>query len=211
MNPFLQALCGAAVVCLIGGDAVTIHSEYFAPTDDSMVCEESPAAPHGQVPYARIRARAEDEDESFEAAAFLAFDLSDITPSTTIASATLHLHYFGHDGSTPPSGRHLDLYRVCEDWDEDTLTYNGQPPCDGQRSARARVPERTGQWIEFDVTNDVLAIVAGNLPDHGWKLVDAGTASDAGGSAGPATLVRTKEHARHAPILEIVTPLTGKE
>jgi len=54
---------------------------------------------------------------------FLQWDLSDIAPGTTLASAKVTLYVSSISGD--PSGAHLELHKVLNDaWEETTLTYN---------------------------------------------------------------------------------------
>jgi hypothetical protein len=205
MNPIATCLSAAALAVVLGGDAVTIHPEYFAPTDDSMISAENPTSTYGRMQHVVIRSRDGGTDRSQELSAFFRFDVSAITPGTPIQSATLHLYYF--DRWSPHQERNLDIHRLTEEWDERTLTYNTQPTFEGIPSDSSAVPAKVGEWMTFDVTRDVIAFVDGAMPNHGWKVVDP---DDWGDVRTPAALFFTKEQDRNPPFLEVVTPLTGK-
>lgn len=56
---------------------------------------------------------------------FIKFDLSSITPETSVSSARLDLYRIGQNGSM--NGFQFGVYRVIRDWDEDTLYWYNQP------------------------------------------------------------------------------------
>lgn len=146
--------------------------EIFYPTDDAFVTE---AVGHGGNNYG-------DEPEvhvsnkygatpDWERNIFIRFDLSSLSSRINIISAKLYLYYYYYM-DTNPGGRPLTVHRVLVDWDEDTITYNNQPPVTSEVSSTAYVPSLTDTWISWDLTIDVKDFVKGEETNYGWKIMD---------------------------------------
>ena len=120
--------------------------------------------------------------------ALLQFDSSQITAavgSGTLVSATLEL-YIEHNGNNwGASGQTVSVHRLAASWSEagatwncpvDTNPANSQPDCSSEWSGGAFAPTATAAllhtngltgWVQFNVTTDVSAFLAGTAND-GW-------------------------------------------
>lgn len=56
----------------------------------------------------------------------LKFDLSNLPPASTINSAYLNLYMYRNE--TSAAGEYIAVYRLLNDWSQQTVTWNNQPP-----------------------------------------------------------------------------------
>jgi parallel beta-helix repeat protein len=99
------------------------------------------------------------------ARAFFRFNLQNDAPDCELVSASLRLYSSGHT-----EGRVLEAVPLAEAWKESTLTWVSQPdPYPGVVPATALAGEHYREW---DVKAHVEAILAGDLPNHGWAIRD---------------------------------------
>ena len=127
------------------------------------------------------------------------FDISSIPSDTKITSAKLNLYYHAYQ-TNDPSGRELNIYRATSDWNEDTVTWDTKPTYASSHTSYAVVPSTTGEWMNWDVTNDVQDFIDGKYSNYGWKISDDtywGTVNI------PVASFRTKEYSDYIPCLEI--------
>jgi len=135
----------------------------------------------------------------------ISFDISSIPSNRIIKSAVLELYYYEWV-DTNPVNRDLNLYKVTNEWDEDTVTWNTQPSYASQPTTYSSVPSSVGTWMEWDVTVDVQDFVNGIEDNYGWKITDDnywGTYDI------PRIYFRTKEYESYIPYLEIETENGG--
>ena len=119
----------------------------------------------------------------------IAFDLSSLS-GKDIQSATLRLyrHCEPYIDNERAEGRTYEVYTVTEDWNEMTVTWNNQPSIDGI-VATAIVPP-CGNWMEWDVTEDVKDFANGTKPNYGWLIKDTENYAQ----NCPASFFRSKEY-----------------
>ncbi|MBI4337097.1 MAG: DNRLRE domain-containing protein [Chloroflexi bacterium] len=96
------------------------------------------------------------------------FDLSAVPANATIVSATLKLYAF----SVPSSARMYGAYRITSTWTETGVTWNAQPTLVLSPTASATTPGSMN-WVTWDVTADVQAMVNGVATNYGWMFIDA--------------------------------------
>lgn len=131
--------------------------------------------------------------------AVIRFDPSAITAAVgagSLASAELQVYVGTNVGNWGTTGRTVDLYRLATAWTEAGATWNcaddpspghseagctspwtGGTPAqgangaggDGEATDTAVITNATSGWVGFDVTSDVLALLAGTA-NHGWLL-----------------------------------------
>jgi hypothetical protein len=139
--------------------------------------------------------------DDFEQDALVRFDVSSIPAGTEIESATLCLYYYHwHDNN--PAGRVLTCYRITDDWEEETVTWNTQPTCAAQPTSAATVPAGY-DWMTWDVTVDVQAFINEEEPEYGWKIMDE---EPWNWYNIPWTYFHTKEYGSYIPHLEVEFP-----
>ena len=114
----------AAVAAVVLTDAGVI-ADVFEPTDDAYTSE--PDGGIGTGSRLQTRNRYGADGPGYEANTYLRFDLSAIPPSSDVTSAVLYLYYYDWQ-DTNPAGRELTAYRVEGAWDEETITWDTQPP-----------------------------------------------------------------------------------
>jgi hypothetical protein len=94
------------------------------------------------------------------------------------------------------------MYRAISDWNEDTVTFNTQPSYESQPTTYAVVPPSNGEWMEWNVTSDVLNFISGNYSNYGWLVID----DNYWGKANiPKMYFWCKEHNEYIPYIEIGT------
>ena len=114
-------------------------------------------------------------------------DLVQTVGSGRLVSASLEVYVQSNGNNWGPDGRTVDVHRVLADWSEagatwncgvDTNPGNSQPDCDPQWAGGIFADEpsdtvlhSSGQtgWVEFEVTEDAQAFLAGE-PNFGWLL-----------------------------------------
>ena len=91
------------------------------------------------------------KDGSSICRAYLKFDLSSIPPNQVVISATLRINN-NHISSTAPE---LDVYRVIDEWDESTATWNNQPRRVSTGLIAINRELVSGDTTVWEVTDDV--------------------------------------------------------
>jgi len=184
-----------------------LDPQTFYPTDDASIKEYTPNTNYG-TSYLVVRNKyGGGGSPGYEDDLLIKFDISDITAGTIIVSANLNLYYNSWI-SNNPAGRPLTLYKVTDDWDEDTVTWNTRPSYTPEVTSSSIVPGSPGVWLEWNVTEDVQTFVDGEETNYGWQIMDEtywGTYDI------PATLFHQKEHEIDIPYLEIETENGGSE
>jgi hypothetical protein len=115
---------------------------------------------------------------------FLRFDLQTkcvpaIASTATVKKATLRLTLNG----APSASRTYNVNRVtgpCPEaattcWTETSLTWNNQPAVAASPTATLALTSSstTNQYYAFDVTADVVAMIAGTVSNYGWRIADS--------------------------------------
>jgi len=135
---------------------------------DSYVVQSDPTSTHGDERVVRVWR----DEFDYEDRGLFRFDLSDV-PATTIASAFFRLSL--REYST--SGMHLvDLLRVSESWDEETVNWNNQPLA-VSTGISAPVGSVEDNYYEWEVTDLVQSWLTGGVDNYGLELRPA-TAGD---------------------------------
>ncbi|MBI2168263.1 MAG: DNRLRE domain-containing protein [Actinobacteria bacterium] len=98
------------------------------------------------------------------------FDLSpcSIPASATVVSAYVKLYL----STAPSSSRTYDAYRITGSWTETGVTWGNQPSVAALASASASTGTTSGVTLEWNVTSDVAAFVAGSATNYGWRVGD---------------------------------------
>ena len=135
------------------------------PTDDSYVREDYPSDNYGTSSCLELADKIDGNRR-----AYVKFDLSPIPSGSKIISAKLKLYYYYYYSSWhDPAGKTVSAYRVLEDWDESTITWNNQPSYDSTPTASTEIPSYYA-WLEWDVTDDVQGMVYGTYDNYGWCI-----------------------------------------
>ena len=113
-------------------------------------------------------------------------------PISKITNAELYFYYDDYK-NTNPEGRDLNIYRVTDYWNENTITWNNQPTYESEPIAIAKVPSSVGNWIAWNVTNDVQTYLNEWPPDthYGYRISDD---SYWGETNIPITILRSREN-----------------
>ncbi len=169
-------------------------------THDAFISMQDPNTNYGSGSALSVRNRyGSGGSDYWERNTLAKFDLSSIPPGSTITSATLHLYYY-HCIFSNCTGRSLNCRRLTSSWDEDTVTWNTRPGIAATVTDQATVPS-SFDWMEWDVTGDVQAVVNGTAVDEGWQISD----EVAWGSSNiPEERFYSKEYGDYVPYLEIV-------
>ncbi len=174
---FLTVFLCVGIVSLAGanplpGNPVEYNVDILYPTDDARIKMSKPDTNYGSNSNLWIRNRygSPYHPDHWESDALLKFDLSNLPPDANINSATLNMYYYYWKDNNP-TGRELTAYKIIEDWDEMTVTFNNQPSTAPELSASSTVPADYG-WMSWDVSEDVQDYVNGQTENYGWKIMD---------------------------------------
>jgi hypothetical protein len=143
-----------------------------------------------------IKNRYDLETES-ESDGLIKFDLFSIPHDSDIISARLYL-YYGDWAQSDPAGREIALHRVKEAWRESDVTWETRPFWHQYETSSALVPVSAGQWMSWDVTDDVQDFINGKNVNYGWVMIDP---TYWGESDTPVTLFYSKERRNYTPYL----------
>ena len=142
------------------------------PTDDVHIRQDYPDNNEGDAPDMNIRNEFGAHPQGFAWQGVIRFDVSSVQiPDNTTLKATLYCYYRTFKDNNP-AGRPFYLYRITDEWNEETVTWNTRPSCAPQISAIASVPDKPGNWMKWDVTDDVVAFIDGSEKNFGWKISD---------------------------------------
>ena len=94
------------------------------------------------------------------------FDLSALSPGTSINSATLHLYYLGYYDYLDYS-RTISTYGINSSWAEGSVTWDTQPAIGASYGSGSIVANTSWHWVSFDVTSLVRAWVDGSQANYG--------------------------------------------
>jgi len=184
----------------------TATTVVFSPTDDTMIKNESPYTPYGPVWDMAVRNAYGDSNKYYyEIDSLINFDLFSIPSIATITSASIHIYYYNWSG-TDPAGRNLTLYRITSSWNEEYVYWNTQPSYAPTPSSSSAVPDSKGQWMTWDVTNDVQYLV-NERAYYGWIIADENSWEK---SNVPMAYFRTKEYGNYIPYLEVTYTVSEK-
>jgi hypothetical protein len=194
----IALLIAAASAAIVRSDVLT-----FLPTDDTFIDYVNPSSANGSYWATIVRNmgpsfKGHGKDIGWELDALVQFDISAIPAYTPIDSATLHLYYFQY-WHYPTVGRPYGCFRITDDWDEESVTWNTRPDWASEPTAVTPMPSAF-DWVVWDVTTDVQAFVDQEHEDYGWIIHDVGTLESM-----PASCFYTKEHGEYIPYLEVVT------
>jgi hypothetical protein len=144
----------------------------FHPTDDTFIDQPAgPDLPRGDYEYMIVENKYGADGSFYEIDVLIKFNVSPIPTNATISLVKLKLYYYMWYANNP-SGRDLNLYRITNNWNEETVTWNTQPSYASQPSASSSVPLSTDIWMEWDVTKDVQDFIDGLQVNCGWKVTD---------------------------------------
>jgi hypothetical protein len=144
--------------------------ETFQPTDDTYIIGHWPDMIRGDNEYIATQNKY-GATPNWGCDILIKFDISEIPKSHRIDSATLYLYYYAWTENNP-AGRPLTVYKVIEDWSEDTVTHNTQPVSEEVVSPSANIPDFHGTWMTLDLTEDVKIFHKGEKTNYGWKIMD---------------------------------------
>lgn len=139
----------------------------IAPTDDTFIDELYGDNVNGALSSLIVRCMNLNPGELDT---LIKFDLTNIPAEATIKSAMLNLYYF-HWNDLNPTGRQLDIYRITQDWSEDTTSWNNRPSYNSTAIDSISAPPSDG-WVQWDVTSSAQDFHDGTYPNHGWQIMD---------------------------------------
>ncbi len=168
---------------LLASAPLRAQSFVVTPTADTYLRSGSPNQNQGTDEILRIRASGNNR-------ALLQVPVADISQAVgtgRLVSATLELFVASSPNNWGTTGRTVDAHRVLADWTElgatwscgiDTDPGNSHPDCNSEWDGGTFAEEPTDTalitngltgWVDFDVTDDVRAFLAGET-DYGWIL-----------------------------------------
>jgi hypothetical protein len=97
---------------------------------------------------------------------YIRFDLSSLAKNQVIVQARLVLWQF----FAPKSSQTYEAYRVLEDWEETSQNWENQPRSSTTKTSSTVAPNRTEVMVTWDITKDVKAWHAGEVPNYGTMI-----------------------------------------
>ncbi len=192
----LLIIIGILQISNVVGATTTV---VFHPTDDTMIKNEAPFTPYGNLWNIAVRnVYGESNKNFYEIDTLINFDISSIPSKATILSASLNLYYYNWSG-TNPAGRNLTIYLIRSSWSEQYVYWNTQPSYATTPSSSSFVPQSKGQWMSWDVTDDVQYLVQ-ERAYYGWKIADEVNWEK---SNVPMTYFWAQEYGNYIPFLEV--------
>jgi len=140
-----------------------IDNLYMAPTDNRWVELWAPNKNPTAEEYLHI-----SDDEEYEDWIYINFPLEKISRNLVITKAELWLKYSGEAG-WGAEGKRVDCYNILKTWSETSITYNNRPVANPEYTTWSLMPEE-GEWLNFDVTEDIRKIIESGVLTFGWKL-----------------------------------------
>jgi len=170
----------------------TYHTATLDIAADTDIDQNRPTQNHGDWSSTAYR-----DDSGYIRKALIKPDLSSIlTKITELYDATLYLYKYYSPAST--SGKSVSCLFIEEDWDEYTATWNNKP-AEGSTISTATDPP-ANNWISFDITEYVQAILNGTHEDYGVIIrpTTIGTSSQT-----CSANLYSREAADHQPYVKI--------
>jgi hypothetical protein len=196
----ILVMCAGFVMFSLDSGEVSAGAMFSPPTDDASIYHDSPDFNAGGHHTVWVRNEyGGGGSGGWETSPLVKFDLSCVLAASVIESATLYLYYYYWDDNNP-TGRALTCYRLTEDWDESTVTWNTRPAAAPTPTSSSVVPGAYG-WIVFDVTSDVQAFADGQADNYGWRIRDE---NYWGSTNIPITHFYSKEYGSFVPYLDVV-------
>jgi hypothetical protein len=140
----------------------------------------------------------DSENNYYEIDSLLKFDVFSIPSTATILTASIHIYYYDWSG-TNPAGRNLTLYLITSSWTEEYVNWNTKPSHEVTPTSGSIVPDSKGQWMTWDVTDDVQYLV-NERAYYGWKIADENYWKQ---PDIPMVYFNTKENGNYIPYLEV--------
>jgi hypothetical protein len=169
---------------------------------DAYFREEYPGNNYGTQPFIGVTGN----ENGYEDRSLVKFDLSSIPSGARINSAILSLYYYTdlHDS---PNGRIFNAYRLTQDWDEGTVTWNERqfgvawisPGGDYtlEDNVAGTVHTSAGEWISWTVTEIVKDWIENGQPNYGFLIRNPNA------EVGGASYYSSESTESELPILEI--------
>jgi len=167
----------------------------FYPSNDADIFEKSPNYNSGSDKYLNFRSF----QSGWNYQIFIKFDLSTIRLDMAIKYAKLKIYYVNWVDNNP-GGDAMYLYRVLQDWNENTITWNNQPSTTYESSSQCILSESPNNWIIWDITDDVNKFISEEVQNYGWFLKDE---TSWNGSNIPLGRFYSKEYGDYTPYIEI--------
>ncbi|WP_427338457.1 DNRLRE domain-containing protein [Caloranaerobacter sp. DY30410] len=106
------------------------------------------------------------------------FDLNQLEPTSTISSAKLKLYVYTTNLTSSPT--QVSIYRLIEDFDEQTVTWNTKPAYDAAVVAVDATTITSGYtgWVTFDITSLVQDWHSGAKANNGLLIRGVETANN---------------------------------
>jgi len=185
-------LIGVLAVFIFSGN-VFGYQVALNPAQDTFIDEVAPNNINGALSYMITR----HAGTGYELNPLIEFDLGTLPPGAIVTSATLKLYYY-HWLDDNPAGRTLNVHHITGVWDEAATNWNNRPGYNPVPLSSSTVPTSTGNWMDFDVTGDVIDMLDGTVQNYGWQVEDPATAYPF-----PMIYFYSKENVDSIPRLEI--------
>jgi len=162
------------------------------PVDDATISEPDPNVNFGTSSSIILRSI-----RTWNLEGLIKFNLSAVPSNVTIMVAGLQMNYYRYENNNP-SGNKVNLYRITNDWDEETVTWNNQPSSVAEPSSFAFIPATINNWVFWNVTVDTQMFYNNGTINYGWKIKDM-----SGDWQNETPYFRSKDYTEYHPFLII--------
>ena len=204
---------GIAIILLLAGIAIIFAVEAEAasepddveimvlyPTDDAYISMLQQFENFGSDPALVVRNQFSTVKKPINwKNTLLKFDISEIPADKVIREVKLSLYYNKFDVNNP-AGFDLEIYRIKEDWDEETVNFYNRPSKEYKPTYVTKIPSSPRVWMSWDVTEDVESFRNNEKENFGWMI----QAKWYYGQHVPDAFFRSKEDVEFFPHLVIV-------
>lgn len=108
------------------------------------------------------------DDTMFEDWVYIDFGFEKISRNLSLTKAELCLKLVA-EGGWDADGKRVDCHKILEPWRETTITYNNRPTVSGTETDNLNMPTM-GEWLAFDVTNDIQDQINTGALFYGWRI-----------------------------------------
>jgi hypothetical protein len=143
-------------------DYLILHEDLtILPEDDSFVNINYPIENYGTSEFLEVSVN----DDIEEMRSYIKFNISSIPENAFIHKALLSLNYCGWDGPNEPE---IGVYRVFNNWDEETINWDNQPDFSNKCEYHWKIPPADPIRLEYwDITDLARGWYDVDIPNHG--------------------------------------------
>lgn len=173
-----------------------LYTGYYPIAKDSYIDQSAAkdSTNYGDSSAIDVKSKSGDENRRI----LVQSTLPPFASSITVESAKLYMYMYNEASNS--SNRTYGAYRILNSWIEGDggtnnnpvgeVRWNNKPNASTSPTTTTTITPGNGQWVAFDVTNDVKKMASGEYQNNGWMLQDMSENS----STGYLAQFRSKEY-----------------